>query len=195
MILAGLHKLALILIAAGSSKRFGAQDKLSADYRGQQMIGHALQTYAVLPLSERILVLRPHSDFDRLPQAAEYKAIFNPNADDGMGASISAGMVALGDCDGVMVALADMPAIQPDTVTSLIEAAKHTDKTIILPDRAGKDGHPVIFAKQHFGHLRQLDADIGGRDIIKANPHALLRVPVEDDGVRFDIDRPEDLRG
>jgi molybdenum cofactor cytidylyltransferase len=189
------HHIAVLLIAAGASRRFGDDDKLMADYHGKPLAAHALETYGRLPVTDKILVLRPQTEVSKLPQTAVFNHVFNEQAARGMGASIAAGMRMVTACDAVCIALADMPAIQPQTVSALLRAAATTDKTIIIPENANGSGHPVIFKQTHFADLRQLNGDIGGRDIIKTNPQDVLRLPVADDGIHIDIDRPDDLRG
>lgn len=189
------HHIAVILIAAGASRRFGDGDKLMADYHGKPLAAYALESYGRLPAADKILVLRPQTEVSKLPQAAVFTHVFNEQAALGMGASIAAGMRMVTACDAVCIALADMPAIKPQTIAALLQAAATTDKTIIIPENANGSGHPVIFKHTHFADLRQLNGDIGGRDIIKANPQDVLRLPVADDGIHIDIDRPDDLRG
>lgn len=185
--------IAVILIAAGASRRFGVADKLYANYHDQPLITHALALYQNTNFSQRILVTRPDSGLEKLPQAASFHHTANPQADKGMGTSIAAGMTAVSDARHVLIALADMPNIQPQTIARLLATAQTQTRSIIVPTFEGKDGHPVIFGAVHFAALAALDADTGGRDIIRKNPSAVSRLAVDDAGVVFDIDTPEEL--
>ncbi len=186
--------IAVILIAAGASRRFGSEDKLLADYRGKPLIAHALETFGTARMARRILVMRPESELDKLPQVANFEAILNREADRGMGASIAAAMKDIDKETHVMIALADMPDIQTETIAALLAAANNAEHSIIMPVFDGKDGHPVVFEQAHFSALARLEADKGGRDIIQQNPQAVMRLAVRDRGVCFDIDTPEDLQ-
>ncbi len=188
------NNIAVILIAAGASRRFGAEDKLRADYRGKPLIAHALQTYRTVNPARLMLVTRQESDLHELPDAAGFQQIISHNADKGMGASIAAAMADITSESHVIIALADMPDTQLQTIERLIAATNNAAHSIIVPVFDGKDGHPVIFERTHFAALAALDADKGGRDIIQQNPQSVLRLAVEDAGVRFDIDTPEDLQ-
>ena len=185
--------IAVILIAAGASRRFGVADKLYANYHDQPLITHALALYQNANFSQRILVTRPDSGLEQLPQAASFHHTANPQADKGMGTSIAAGMAAVSDARHVLIALADMPNIQPQTIARLLAAAQMEGRSIIVPTFEGKDGHPVIFGAAHFAALAALDADTGGRDIIRKHPSVVSRLAVDDAGVVFDIDTPEEL--
>lgn len=185
--------IAVILIAAGASRRFGVADKLRANYHDQPLITHALALYQTANFSQRILVTRPDSGLEQLPQAACFHHVSNPQADKGMGTSIAAGMKAVSEARHVLIALADMPNIQPQTITRLLTATQTEGRSIIVPTFEGKDGHPVIFGAAHFAALTALDADTGGRDIIRKNPSSVMRLAVDDAGVVFDIDTREEL--
>lgn len=191
-------EIAVILIAAGASRRFGEEDKLNADYNGEPLLAHAAETLSALPVSAKILVLRPQSTLYNLPQAASFTPVFNENAEAGMGTSIAkgiaAGLTAAPLCDAALIALADMPDIAPATLAQLLHAAETSAKGIMLPVNENGDGHPVLFARQYFDDLMKLNADMGGRAIIDANPDDVLRLNVKDPGIHFDIDRPSDLQ-
>ena len=188
------NNIAVILIAAGASRRFGVEDKLRANYRGKQLIVHALEIYRNVKLARHILVTRPDSDLHTLPEAEDFQQIINQSADKGMGASIAAAMTDIKAQSHVIIALADMPDIQSQTIEALLAAANNTEHSIIMPVFDGKDGHPVIFGRAHFAALASLAADKGGRDIIQQNPQSVLRLAVDDAGVRFDIDTPDDIQ-
>src|SRR5512141_1617704 len=101
-------KVVAILLAAGSSRRFGG-DKLRAPYRGRPLVEHALGALAgCAGLAETLLVVRP----DTPPAAARpgVRLVPNPAYLEGMGTSLRVGVAAApADADAYLVALADMP--------------------------------------------------------------------------------------
>ena len=140
------NNIAVILIAAGASRRFGAEDKLRADYRGKPLIAHALETYRNVKPARLVLVTRQESDLHELPEAAGFQQIISHNANKGMGASIAAAMADITTESHVIIALADMPDIQLQTIEGLIAATNNAAHSIIMPVFDGKDGHPVILS-------------------------------------------------
>jgi molybdenum cofactor cytidylyltransferase len=95
--------------------------------------------------------------------------------------------------DGVLIHLGDMPLVLPETIRHLVKEATLTSKGIVLPSYNGKLGHPRIFKKKYFEKLKKLKGDEGGRSIIANNLEDILICEVNDPGVVFDVDLPEDL--
>lgn len=184
---------AIILIAAGASRRFGDDDKLQADLAGKPVFLHALDAYAALPASRYIAVTRPNSKCADICAAAGVEIVENRRAENGMGSSIAAGMAALPDTvDFALIALADMPFVQTATVSDLMAKADSVSD-IIVPTKDGRRGHPVLFGRAHFSALAALAGDTGGRHIIDAHAGSVTEIAVNDPGIHRDIDTPADL--
>ena len=184
--------IAAVVLAAGSSRRFGNENKLLALVDGKPVLSHVLDRIAELPLSETIVVVRP-GDEAVISLVGEYAAsiVENHHAADGMGTSIAAGVRHAGDVDGVMVILGDMPLIGQETYLALLAAfQEHADKTIVMPSCERRRGHPVLFRREHFEDLMALGDDTGAKNILAANAATLLSVPTTDAGVLADIDVP-----
>jgi molybdenum cofactor cytidylyltransferase len=63
----------------------------------------------------------------------------------GMLSSIQAGLRALDpESQAALITPGDMPLIQPETVRSLIEAGRESDRTLIAPSYHGRRGHPIL---------------------------------------------------
>jgi molybdenum cofactor cytidylyltransferase len=114
-------------------------------------------------------------------------------ADDGMGASLAAGIAAADGADGFVVALADMPWVAPATIRLVVEALRG-GASIAAPRYLGKRGHPVGFAAAHRGELAALSGDVGARAIVEAHASSVTFIDVADAGILADVDVPEDLR-
>ena len=87
--------IAAIVLAAGFSRRFGADDKLLADINGQPLLAHSLAAYADAPLSQKIAVLQPQSPMAEICAAAGFETVINNKAAEGMGTSIASAMPVL----------------------------------------------------------------------------------------------------
>ena len=187
-----MTNIAAVVLAAGFSDRFGAENKLLAIIDGRPMLTHVLDCVASLSLSRKIVVVRrDDGDVARLIDTRLFDIVENSNAADGMGSSLSAGINACGDVDGAMLTLGDMPFVQPATYLKLLATFhKHSDKTIVAPVYKGRRGHPVLFRRQHFAELKTLDDDTGAKHIIAANVSTFLAVPTEDEGILQDVDKP-----
>ena len=179
-----------ILLAAGRSERFGG-DKLvvplthaTEDIDAGTPIGVAACRHLIAAVPETVAVVRPGDCAlaDLLRDAAA-RVVECARAGEGMGASLA---------DGWIVALADMPWIEPTTIAKLV-AALERGADIVAPSFGGQRGHPVGFARRHHSALSSLRGDEGARAIIAANRATVELLPTDDGGVVRDIDTRDQL--
>ena len=175
-------RIALVLLAAGSSRRFG-DDKLQARIDGVPMLLRALRLYAGDELkdriSTRILVTQPCRRM--LAEKAErlgYTVIWNDAPEKGISLSIRLGTEAakVGDPDGVLYSVADQPYLTAATVCRIVDTFNETKSHIVAPIADGRRGNPVIFPKTFIPNLCALSGDVGGNVIIKQHPVCLRTV-------------------
>ena len=180
-----------ILLAAGAATRFGG-GKLLAKLPDGVTLGRRACANLVAAVTEVIAVVRTGDD--ALAQdlaAAGARVTVCPGAHAGMGASLAHGLRAAGDADAVMIALADMPWIRPDTYGA-VAAELRRDETLVVPRYQGRRGHPVGFGRAHFPSLAVLDNDEGARAVL-ANATGICWIDVDDPGALRDVDIPGDL--
>jgi len=114
----------------------------------------------------------------------------DPDGD--MAASVRAGRTALPQTtSGVMIALADHPLITPQTVALLSAQHRQDQGRIIIPIHKGKKGHPTLFPRHILDGLTET---LTLRDLVMCDPGRLQLVEVPDQGVRLDMDTPEDYQ-
>jgi molybdenum cofactor cytidylyltransferase len=178
-----------ILLAAGSSRRFGSDKRWHSLPDGTPMaLASARHLLAACPTA--IAVIRPNDQpLAELLGAAGLSCIVCPEAEHGMGHSLATGVAATAGASGWLVALADMPFIQPDSYRVVI-AALERGARMARPAFEGRVGHPVGFADACRDDLLALRGDQGGKAIIEANPTTLVRCPVDNPGVLQDVDHP-----
>lgn len=114
------------------------------------------------------------------------------DANVGISRSIAAGIRALGSAPWVIIGLADMPYVSPDTI-SQIACTLDAGAVIARPSSSGRAGNPVGFNSRLFGPLMDLKGDRGARTLIDDYLGDVVDVEVRDEGIFRDIDRPEDL--
>jgi molybdenum cofactor cytidylyltransferase len=182
----------VMLLAGGRSRRFGADKRLSEFLPGRTLLEHTLKNISLSQL-ELLVCLRADDQVleDKLTSAG-IKCRRCSNADQGMGATIAEGVTHIPAWSGVLIALADMPWIQPATFCSV---AQHTSpEGICIPTFNNQSGHPVGFGRDFFRDLEKLDDDVGARSIINKHGHMVQELPTDDGGILRDIDRPDDIR-
>lgn len=189
--------IAAVLLAAGLSTRAGPRNKLlvpaPGDPAGRPMVRACAE--ALLSGSARPVVVVTGHQAAEIGQALEGLDVgVTRNADfaDGVAGSLAAGIAAVPDAAaGAVVALGDMPNLDPATIGALIAAFDPgAGRTICVPVRAGRRGNPVLFGRTHFADLGALAGDRGGKAVVRANSSAVIEVPVDDGGIHQDFDAP-----
>ena len=151
------------------------------------MLLQSAQTLAsVLP--DAIVVINKNLiPFTTQLTALGMQVVLNANAEQGIGSSIACAVEASQHATGWLIALADMPFIQTDTVALLVEKLQ-AGAGIVAPVKDGQRGHPVGFSHHFRDDLLALNEDVGARDIIKKHQDKLELITVSDEGVLKDID-------
>ena len=181
-----------VLLAAGSSQRFGS-DKLLASLPDGRPIAVAAASTLVATVAKVIAVVRPGAEalHDALRRCGT-EVIVCPNASAGMGASLAWAVAMTSDWDGWIVALADMPLVNRETVRAVAKAVA-AGADLAAPGFQGRRGHPVGFGRSYRDALLALHADRGARDLVAAAGKRLRLIDCDDPGVLADIDAPSDL--
>lgn len=181
-----------ILLAAGSSRRFGADKRLHPLADGTPMVLASARRLAEA-CRRTIVVIRPGDTALATRLAAEgMETVVCNEAEKGMGHSLSRGVAASADADGWLVALVDMPYIERTSYHAVLGALQD-GATLARPVYKEKVGHPVGFGADHLPDLLALTGDQGGKTILDAHRDDLRRCPVEDPGILKDIDQPSQL--
>lgn len=185
-------KLGAIVLAAGHSNRMGV-NKLLLDVGGAPVVRWTVE--AALAAGLPVLAMLGH-DAASVEAALAELAITRMRAEryaEGMGATLAEAAHAIpADWDGVLVLLGDMPAIQAETLRSLMAAFDPArGRDIVYPLYDETRGHPVLWGRAHFAALAALGGDTGARGLLSANRLRTLAVPVADPGVLTDVDTPE----
>ena len=181
----------VLLLAAGRSQRFGSDKRLAPLPSGDPLLFAVVATirHSGLPLR---VCLRPGDDPLRERLLAErVPVLVCEHAAQGMGATLADAVVQLAGWEGLLVALADMPAIRPQTFRQV--AAALTTDIVVTPTYAGKPGHPVGFGRAFFSALARLQGDRGARDLVRQAGSGRLCLPLADPGILRDVDYPADL--
>jgi molybdenum cofactor cytidylyltransferase len=182
-----------ILLAAGSGSRFGG-GKLLAKLPDQTPIGVASWRNLARALSRCIAVVRSGDSALREMLEAEGAQIVECNdAHLGMSRSLITGLRATGDVDGWVIALGDMPYINPRTI-SLVSDAIAAQALIALPTYQGARGHPVGLSARLREELLAVQGDEGAREVVRRHADECCLIACDNDpGILHDIDTRSDI--
>ncbi len=181
-----------LLLAAGSSRRFGSNKLLYPVRNGTPMLLLAAQQLvSVLP--DSIIVINQQLLPYREPlQQLGLQVVVNEQAQQGMGSSIACGVRASEAATGWLITLADMPYLKTQTIQRLV-ARLSRGAAIVAPVIGQQRGHPVGFCQDYKAALLALHDDIGARQIIADHQQQLELVVTDDPGIIRDVDHVSDL--
>ncbi|HWV09987.1 MAG TPA: nucleotidyltransferase family protein, partial [Pseudomonas sp.] len=172
-----------LVLAAGVSRRFGADKRQAALADGRSLLAASLALPCAV-LDEVLVVLRGDDDPAGMALPAAARWLTCEQSALGMGHSLAAGVRHLDEvsrADAVAVFLGDMPWLNEASLRALL--AEASPDRIVLPVFEGQRGHPVIFGRRFWPELMQLTGDSGARQVLMAHPQAHRSVVLDDPGL------------
>ena len=182
-----------ILLAAGESKRL-RMPKLLLPFGKSTILEQTIDNLLNSRVDEVIVVLGYRAE-EMMRKLANrpVKIAINQIYHQGMSTSIVKGLSLVNNrAQAIMVALADQPLINSQTINRLIEESLGYDKGIVIPTYQAERGHPVIFASEYKEELLGLKGDIGGRQTIKEHPNDTLEVIADSKAITMDVNTIND---
>ncbi|MDH5019914.1 nucleotidyltransferase family protein [Halobacterium rubrum] len=184
-----------VLLAAGTSSRYGEPNKLLEPVDDHPMVRRSARTLLAADL-DSVTVVVGH-DADRVRDALDaldVSVVRNPDYESGQASSVRVGVNALDDeaVDAAIFALGDMPYVDPASVDALVATFAATGRSALAAGCSGDRGNPVLFAAEHFDALAAVSGDTGGRSVLLAAGDAAV-VETGDSGVLRDVDRPDEF--
>ena len=146
-----LPTIAVVILAAGQSRRMGNINKLLANIDGVPMVQRT--TDAVLHSRAGPIVVVTGHEAARIRTVLgnrQVTIVDSPDYKTGLSASLRAGLNAVpADCDGALIVLGDMPLVTAAQLDKLIAAFDPLEgRAICVPTWKGKRGNPVLWARQ-----------------------------------------------
>jgi molybdenum cofactor cytidylyltransferase len=183
-----------IILAAGSSRRYGKTNKLVQIFQDKPIIKHVIDVLLEENDPKDLLVVVGHekSKIINLINNPNIKIVNNIDYEKGIGTSISCAMRHLEDyIQGVMIIPADMPLISKVDLRNLENKFIELNSTkVVFPKHESNLGNPVILPKSYFDILTNLNADEGARSQIKNKDYVTVNAGI---GTTLDIDTKEEF--
>lgn len=176
-----------IVLAAGKSSRFGS-NKLTAEFRGEPLLHHAIRAAKAAPVAEVLVIAHPDTFIGEWAGAPPVRAVHL--ASSALSESLRAGIAAAGDVDGVFVYLGDMPLV-PHAISGAL-AKVLGDHYAALPRHAGRPGHPALLSRKTFADLADLQGDAGAGRVLKEREDVVY-LDCDSPYIHADVDMPADL--
>lgn len=189
------RRIGALILAAGSSRRMGSDNKLLQPVGGVPMV----RRVANAALTSRCSAVRVVTGFaaDAVQEClAGLDVTFTHNTQygSGMASSLCCGLQALeDDVDAVVVLLADMPAIDGGHIDRLIAASELQQSKIVVPMKDGRRGNPILWPRAFFTEMQAVQGDVGARELLQRNVEHIETVPFDDEAIFIDVDTPSEL--
>ncbi len=198
--------IAAIVLAAGSSHRFGSDKLLHPLTR--QGVTLPLAAHSLLPWLNTfehttVVVKRGSEAFCSAISTALASALGTSKsaaihwlvcdcAASGMAASLACGVHANHQAAGWLIGLADMPAL-PSAAIAAVRDSLSDGANLAATSYAGQRGHPVGFAPSYYDELLALQGDSGARSLVERDRANLVLTKITSNGIHADVDMPSDL--
>jgi molybdenum cofactor cytidylyltransferase len=171
-----------LVLAAGAGRRFGGVKQV-AQFRGRPLLEHALMAMAAAPVDRVVVVLGAHADEVRTAVPLHgAEVVIAANWDDGLSASLRAGVTALADCEAAVVTLGDQPLLAPEAIARVVAAGGPAARATY----GGVPGHPVLIGSSLFDQVHGLRGDRGAGAILDG----AKEVACDGLGSAVDVDTP-----
>jgi molybdenum cofactor cytidylyltransferase len=185
-----------VLLAAGQARRMGAggPHKLLAEFDGIPLVRRSAQMLLDAGLTSVVAVTGYRkAEVEQALTGLDVRIAFNPDYESGMAGSLVCGFSDAGSArhDGILVMLADMPAVTAVQVSMLVDAFRKAGGNAIVRSMfEGKRGNPIILPRATYGAVLRLEGDIGARAIIEGSGLPVIDVDIGP-AAHIDVDTPE----
>ncbi len=187
-----------VILAAGRGGRMGGTKQLKLWRTPTGMKPLVAAAYdAIRPICDEMIVVLGHAAHEIAAALGErpfHRVESTPDVP--MFESIRAGLCAAQHVDlSAIIVLqpGDHPEVADSTLNALTDWSLQRPVQVIIPEYAGRGGHPVLIPPEICTRLIQTECSNGLGQFWVDHPELCWRIPVNDRGVVRDIDTPADF--
>jgi CTP:molybdopterin cytidylyltransferase MocA len=160
--------LAGVLLAAGRGARFGGPKALARTADGEPWVALAARRLVEAGCGRVLVVLGADARRAAPLVPREAEVVVAEGWAEGLSASLTAGLGALGGETAALITLVDLPGL-PASVHRRILVAGATPSSLRRATYDGRPGHPVLAGREHWaGMAAAATGDHGARDHLAA---------------------------
>jgi len=191
--------IAVVVLAAGESKRFGRPKQL-ATVDGEPMIIRAANAALDVDSAGVVVVTGAHAGdvaaclgLNLAAGVSDVRLVHNPDWESGQATSIHAALHAIGDeFEAALFMPVDQPLLSPVLLRKLVQlwrmgyglAAPRVDGAV--------RGSPALFDRDFWPELLRIQGDVGGRSLLRRYADGVGTVAV-DGQMLIDVDTPSQI--
>lgn len=175
-------KCGALILAAGASTRLGHPKQL-VRLGNETLLDRSVRIAREAGCVPVVVMLGASEDQIRDQcELQDALVISHPDWAEGMGTTLSRGVRAFDNVQGILVMTCDMPAVTADHLRTLAASEE-----IAVSSYGGHKGVPAYFPRDRFSKLLELRGDIGARELLQSANG------VELPGGELDVDTSDDL--
>jgi CTP:molybdopterin cytidylyltransferase MocA len=159
-----------VVLAAGAGRRMGAPKALVRDAEGTAWVVRISRLLAAGGCDPVVVVVGAAAAQVTAELSSEpVRVVEATNWEQGMGASLRAGLDALNPADAALVVPVDLPGLTAAAVRRI--AAEAGRDALVRAVYAGTPGHPVLLGSDHWPGVREAAVgDQGARTYLRNHP-------------------------
>lgn len=179
----------LVLLAAGSSRRFGG-NKLLWEVDGQPMLLRAANRLieASALLDADVVIVTREGTHLALLEGLPARILLNPDCELGIGTSIRCAVRALNDGAPAAFFVADQPYLRVETIVRFLKNWLDSPKGLGCISHNGEARNPAVFSTRYFPELEQLNGDRGGKCVLLRHSEDCFWEEIGDPSELEDVD-------
>ena len=185
---------AMVLLAAGDSRRFGG-NKLLAEVDGRLMYRHVADEVNAMPedfFAKKIVVSQYDEILEDLGREG-FETLKNNQSALGISHSVHLALEQIPEHYAVCFSVSDQPWLTRETIRGLVTAFRKNTRGMVCASWEGMDGNPVVFSPEYRKELLALSGDVGGRRILMAHPEDVARFVAGSSRELVDVDEKSQL--
>lgn len=174
-----LQSYAVLLLAAGESKRLG-KPKQQLAYNGKTLLQHATHEALETGAAATVVILAPEPGNEEQLKGLPVDIVINEDAWEGMSGSIRKGIEYITgyypQVKNVLIMLCDQPYVNASHLSALIEKQRDTGAAVVASYYDGRKGVPALFNQSVFSQLLMLEGDTGAKYLIESLGDAVATI-------------------
>ncbi|MHB8566111.1 MAG: nucleotidyltransferase family protein [Nitrososphaerales archaeon] len=189
------EKVACIILAAGSSTRYGSPKQL-ARIDSTPLLQKALYA-ANSSKADYVLIVLGASSSEIVAELDLGRAnlVFNKEYSEGLSKSIRTGIANIpGDAEGALLMVGDQPFVTSEILSLMIDRY-HADKIKKIVALAYRNDirNPVLIDKRYFGEIERITGDRGAKEVLLQHINEVQLINVENPKIFLDVDTKDNL--
>lgn len=191
-----MNNTAIIILAAGSSSRFGSTKQL-LHFNNKTLLQHVIDEAIDSDAEPTIVVTGAHSDeVEKEIRQTKVQVIHNENWEEGMASSIVAGVkkaITLNNnIEKIIITVSDQPFISSALFKQLYQTQEDSVQHIVACSYADTIGTPALFTQKYFDALMNLEGEEGAKKILTANKEDVAMIDFPQGAIDIDTQKDYD---